>query len=74
MKFDINIFRQAHQENVQKLYKKDGINAISFYCAVSFCPVIAAYCFCKEVDPDNKELDRRIKNNMTFYSVESIIK
>jgi coproporphyrinogen III oxidase-like Fe-S oxidoreductase len=72
MKFKIGQFRQAHQKFVQDRYKELGINSISLYCAVSFCPVLAAYIFCKEIDPKNEELTKRIENVKIFYDIREV--
>lgn len=69
MVFKIAPYRKAHEKSVKEMYLKDGVDSISFYCAVSFCPVIAAYWFCREVDPDNPELTRRIESARIFYSI-----
>jgi hypothetical protein len=71
--FKIGIFRQAHEKFVKERYKEDGIDSISLYCAVSFCPVLAAYWFCREVDLDNKELTRRIESVKLFYGVDEVV-
>lgn len=73
MKFKIGPFRRAHEKFVQERYESDGINSLAFYCAVSFCPVIAAYIFCKEIDPDNPELTRRIENVKLFYGITEVV-
>ncbi len=72
MKFKIAAYRQAHEKKVRELYQESGANAIAFYCAVSFCPVLAAYWFCKEFDPDNPELTRRIESVKLFYGITEI--
>lgn len=74
MKFNINVYRQAHEKKVQEIYKDTGIDSISFYCAVSYCPVIAAYSFCKEIDQENEELTKRIENVKLFYGITEIEK
>jgi hypothetical protein len=71
--FKIGVFRQAHEKFVKERYKEDGINSISLYCAVSFCPVLAAYWFCREVDSENKELTRRIESVKLFYGVTEVV-
>lgn len=73
MTFKIKVFREAHEAMVKERYIKEGIDSISLYCAVSFCPVLAAYCFCREIDPDNKELTKRIENVMLFYGVVEVL-
>jgi hypothetical protein len=72
MKFRIGLYRQAHEKFVKERYKEDGINSISLYCSVSFCPVLAAYWFCREADPDNSELTRRIESVKLFYGVDEV--
>lgn len=72
MKINLKPFRQAHEKKVKELYQKDGIDSISFYCTVSYCPVIAAYSFCKEIDPQNEELTRRIESVKLFYGIKVI--
>lgn len=72
MKLNIKPFRQAHEKSVQDIYRSAGIDAISLYCTVSLCPVIAAYWYCREIDPENQELTRRIENVKLFYGVEEV--
>jgi hypothetical protein len=72
MKFKVGQFRQAHQKFVQERYKEDGIDSLSLYSAVSFCPILAAYIFCKEIDPDNIELTKRIENVKLFYDIKEV--
>lgn len=72
MKFKVGQFRQAHQKFVQERYKEAGINSLSLYSAVSFCPILAAYIFCKEIDPDNIELTKRIENVKLFYDIKEV--
>ena len=72
MKFKIGQFRQAHEKFVQERYREDGINSLALYSAVSFCPILAAYIFCKEIDPENEELTKRIENVKLFYDVREI--
>lgn len=72
MKFTVGYYRQAHAETVKKRYREEGIDSISFYCSVSFCPVLAAYLFCKEEDPTNEELTKRIENVKLFYGIEGV--
>lgn len=72
MKFTVGYYRQAHADTVKKRYKEEGIDSISFYCSVSFCPVLAAYIFCKEEDPTNDELTKRIENVKLFYGIDEV--
>lgn len=72
MIFKLEPFRKAHEQTVQELYEEDGINSIALYCAVSFCPVLAAYWYCREKYPEDKELSRRIQSVMVFYGVERV--
>jgi hypothetical protein len=72
MKFKVGQFRQAHQKFVQERYKEDGIDSLSLYSAVSFCPILAAYIFCREIDPDNIELTKRIENVKLFYDIKEV--
>jgi hypothetical protein len=72
MKFKLSPYRNAHEKYVKERYLQDGINSISLYCAVSFCPVLAAYIFCKEIDGNNPELTKRIENVKIFYGVEEV--
>ncbi len=72
MKFRIGQYRQAHEEAVKERYLSDGINSLSLYCAVGFCPVLAAYWFCREIDPNNPELTRRIESVKVFYGVDEV--
>lgn len=69
MIFKIGQFRRAHEEMVHELYRDSGINSISLYCSTSLCPVVAAYWFCRELDPDNVELTRRIESVKLFYGI-----
>jgi hypothetical protein len=73
MKFHIGVFRQAHEKNIQTLYDESGPDGIALYCAVSFCPVIAAYWFCREYAPDNAELTKRIENVKLFYGINEVV-
>lgn len=73
MIFKVKPFRQAHEKFVKERYKEDGINSLALYCAVSFCPVLAAYWFCREIDPDNIELTKRIENVKLFYGIEEVV-
>jgi hypothetical protein len=70
--FKIEPFRKAHQEAVVESYKEAGINSIALYCACSFCPVLAAYWFCREAFPEDKELTKRIENVKLFYGVDDV--
>ena len=72
MKFKIGAYRQAHEKFVKERYLEDGIDSLSLYCAVGFCPVLAAYLYCKEVDPDNPELTRRIESVKLFYGITEV--
>jgi hypothetical protein len=72
MIFKIGQFRQAHERFVKERFLADGIDSISFYCAVSACPVLAAYLYCKEIDSDNSELTRRIESVKLFYGIEKV--
>lgn len=72
MKFKVGTYRQAHEKFVQERYLEDGINSLSLYCAVSFCPVLAAYWYCREVDKDNAELTERIENVKLFYGITEV--
>jgi hypothetical protein len=72
MIFKIGPFRQAHEKFVKERYQDLGIDSLALYCAVSLCPVIAAYTYCKEIDPDNSELTRRIESVMLFYGIEKV--
>jgi hypothetical protein len=70
--FDVNPYRLAHQEKVLELYEEAGPNALALYCACSFCPVLAAYWFCLEKYPNDKELTKRVENVKLFYGVENV--
>ena len=72
MKFKVKQFRQAHESFVKERYEELGIDSISLYCACSGCPVLAAYLYCKEVDPDNPELTRRIESVKLFYGITEV--
>jgi hypothetical protein len=72
MNFKVGIYRQAHEKIVKERYLEDGINSLALYCAVSFCPVLAAYWYCREVDLGNPELTRRIESVRMFYGVDEI--
>lgn len=73
MIFKLKVFRKAHEQTVKDLYIEDGINSISLYSAVSFCPILAAYWFCRELDRDNIELTKRIESIKIFYGIEEVI-
>lgn len=73
MIFKVGVFRQAHEKFVKERYKKEGVDSISMYCAVSFCPVLAAYWFCREIDPENSELTKRIESVKLFYGVTEAV-
>lgn len=68
----LGLYRLAHELKVKELYKKDGIDSIAFYCAVSYCPVLVAYSFCQEMDPKNEELTRRIQSVKLFYGIGEV--
>lgn len=72
MIFKISTYRLGHEKNVHDVYKDVGVNGIALYCAVGFCPVLAAYWFCRELDPENKELTRRIESVILFYGIEGV--
>lgn len=72
MKFKIGAYRRAHEKKIQELYQETGPDGIAFYCAVSFCPVLAAYWFCQEFDPTNSELTRRIESVKIFYGITEV--
>lgn len=72
MNYNIAPFRNAHEKNVQDLYQSDGVDAIALYCAVSFCPVIAAYTFCQEIAPDDVEVARRVLATKNFYGLDKV--
>lgn len=72
MKFKVGAYRLAHEKFVRERYLEDGMNSLSLYCAVSFCPVLAAYWYCQEIDPENKELTKRIENVKLFYGIEEV--
>lgn len=69
----ISQFRNAHEEKIKELYSREGIDSISLYCTVSYCPVIAAYWFCREFDPTNNELTKRIENIRLFYGIDEVV-
>jgi hypothetical protein len=72
MIFKIGQFRQAHEKFVKERYQELGIDSLALYCAVSLCPVIAAYTYCQEIDPDNPELTRRIEGVKLFYGITKV--
>lgn len=72
MIYKISIYRNAHEQKVKDLYAKEGINSISLYCTVSYCPILVGYWFCREVDPENQELTRRIESIKVFYGIEDV--
>lgn len=72
MKFKIAAYRHAHEKKVQELYQEAGPNGIALYCACSGCSVLAAYSYCKEIDPDNPELTRRIESVKIFYGITEV--
>jgi hypothetical protein len=73
MIFKIGEFRNAHEKLVHDTYEEKGIDSISLYCACNLCPVVAAYWFCREKDPSNTELTRRIESVKVFYGIVDII-
>lgn len=73
MEFKIGPFREAHEKMIQERYLDIGIDSLALYCAVSLCPVIAAYAYCKEIDPDNPELTRRIESVKLFYGITEVV-
>ena len=73
MIFKVGTYRQAHEKFIKERYKEEGMNFLSLYCAVSFCPILAAYWYCMEVDPENIELTRRIESVKVFYAVTEVI-
>lgn len=72
MKFKIGSYRQAHEKIVREMYKKEGINSLALYSAVSFCPIIATYIYCLEIDPGNYELTKRVENVKLFYGITEV--
>jgi hypothetical protein len=72
VKFNVGLYRNAHEKLVKERYAEAGVNSISLYCAVSFCPVLAAYIFCQEVDPQNQELTKRVESVKLFYGIEEV--
>lgn len=72
MKFKIGQYRQAHEKFVRERYFEAGIDSLALYSAVSFCPILAVYWFCREVDSNNKELTKRIENVKLFYGVTEV--
>ena len=73
MKIEVKPYRDAHEENVKELYRDAGVDGIAFHCAVSYCPVVVAYIFCKEEDPFNQEIIDRIEKVKLFYGFEEVI-
>jgi hypothetical protein len=72
VKVHIGQYRNAHEVFVKERYFQLGVDSISLYCAVAAFPVIAAYWFCREADPDNPELTRRIESVKLFYGIEEV--
>lgn len=72
MKFKIGPYRQAHEKTVKERYVEDGIDSLALYSAVSFCPILAVYVYCSEIDPTNLELTRRIESVKLFYGVTEV--
>lgn len=72
MKFKVGLYRKAHEILVHRLYEEDGIDSLSLYSAVSFCPILAAYWFSREKDSDNPELTRRIESVKLFYGITEV--
>ena len=72
MKFKIGQYRKAHEKFVRERYFEAGIDSLALYSAVSSCPILAVYWFCREVDSDNKELTRRIVGVKLFYGVVEV--
>jgi hypothetical protein len=70
--FHLAQFRKAHQEAVLAYYEKDGPDSLAMYCACTLCPVLAAYTFCAEKYPEDKELTKRIEGVKLFYGVAKV--
>ena len=72
MKFKVGPYRFAHEKFVQERYREAGINSLSLYAAVGFCPILAIYWFCREIDPTNEELTKRIESAKLFYGIDEV--
>ena len=72
MKFKLGQFRNAHEKVVHELYEKDGKASLSLYCAITLCPVLAAFWYCREKDPSNEELTKTIENVKLFYGITEV--
>ena len=70
--FHLAQFRKAHQEAAIAYYEKDGADSLAMYCACTMCPVLAAYTFCLEKYPEDKELTKRIEGVKLFYGVTNV--
>jgi hypothetical protein len=70
--FHLSQFRRAHQEAVISYYEESGIDSLAMYCACTLCPVLAAYTFCLEKYPHDKELTKRIEGVKLFYGVTDV--
>lgn len=73
MNIDVSPYRTAHKDNIIKEYKERGIDSIAFYSAVSYCPVLALYVFCREEFPEDEEITRRILSIKKFYEIDKIL-
>lgn len=68
----IGQYRKAHEKFVRDSYFKEGIDCLALYSAVTSCPILAVYWFCREIDCDNEKLTRRIEAVKLFYGVLEI--
>ena len=70
MKIDINQFRSNKLELIRNI-EQHGIDSLSFFCACTGLPVIAACFFVKEELPQFDELmDKKIESLKEFYGYE----
>lgn len=72
MVFNANEFR-ASKPMIIEYYNTKGLDYIAFVCSVSWVPIIAAYVFIKEENPDNEEVGRRIEAALAFYDYTELI-
>lgn len=68
MKVKPNDYLKYKDKIIQK-YNSDGLDGVTFFCAVIGVPCIAAYKFIHD-ETGNEELLKRIQSLKEFYNVE----